>query len=166
MYACMYMKTCSWSVVVNSLLPTDYEGLNTQKNTATSDPPQPQRITPAKKLRIRKSKSPQVLGPSSKTAISCDSVPVLDGAALCTRWFETGTSNSSNSSTDGENIVPAMNQMNIATGSTSSGCASLLGMIVATQRPLQSTVRSIKRPSNSSSRTRPGVHDSLLTLTK
>ena len=164
---------CSWSVVVNSLLPTGVEGPT--KVSASSEVPalsQPQRVTPAKKIRIRKSKSPQALGPNKKSPV--DGVPAMlhyDDAATteCVSKANTSNSSSNSSSSDGENIVPSMNRLNIATGTTSTGCASLLGMIVAAtqgQHSLQPSVRPIKRPSGSSSRTRPGMCDSLLTLSK
>lgn len=163
---------CSWSVVVNSLLPSGVEGPT--KVSASSEVPalsQPQRVTPAKKIRIRKSKSPQALGPNKKSP--GDGVPAMlhndDAAATeCVSKANTSSNSSSNSSSsDGENIVPSLNRLNIATGTNSTGCASLLGMIVAaTQHSLQPSVRPIKRSSGSSSRTRPGMCDSLLTLSK
>lgn len=158
---------------MNSLLPSGAEGPT--KVFASSEVPalsQPQRVTPAKKIRIRKSKSPQALGPNKKSPV--DGVPALhydDAAATeCVAKANKSSNSSSNSSSsDGENIVPSMNRLNIATGTNSTGCASLLGMIVAAtqgQHSLQPSVRPIKRPSGSSSRTRPGICDSLLTLSK
>jgi hypothetical protein len=153
---------------VNSLLPTGVEGPT--EVSASSEAPasssQPQRVTPAKKLRVRKSKSPQALS-LSKTSVGIIEVPLLNTDDVATEKLDTrGSCNSSNNS-DGENIVPSLNRLNITTSTASTGCASFLGMIVAAaQPPLQPSVRPIKRSSGSSSRTQPGVCDSLLTLSK
>ena len=152
---------CSWSVVVNSLLPTSVEG-----PTEAPASSQPQRVTPAKKVRVRKSKSHQALA-LSKTSAGIIGVPVLDTDDVATEKLDTRGCHTSSSNSDGENIVPSMNRLDINTSTTSTSCASFLGMIVAAaQPPLQPSLRPIKRSSNSSSRTRPGVCDSLLTLSK
>lgn len=151
---------------MNSLLPTGVEGPT--EVSALSEAPasssQPQRVTPAKKLRVRKSKSPQALS-LSKTSVGIIEVPpLLNTDDVATEKLDTrGSCNSSNNS-DGENIVPSLNRLNITTSTASTGCASFLGMIVAAAQP--PLVRPIKRSSGSSSRTQPGVCDSLLTLSK
>ena len=158
---------------MNSLLPPNDER-SIEAAASQSDPPHlqqpPQRYTPAKKLRARKVKSPQADNPSKTRTgdrATSNAETCVQAKTIVKSLFH-NSSSASSESVDGENIAPLMNQMSI----TSTGCASLLGILSIAPSTTQPSIQSASQPTSrraikkQSSRTASGVCDSLLALVK